>query len=130
MNELVILRTLRSGALPDGKGAYIDVETSDGPRQLRFTLEDAERLHAALHDALSGIHAARTKAGKPPLDTTHKPERWETALDPVEQEAVLRTHFSDGTSEETHIPRSEIAGIARFLEQALRRFEGGAEMRQ
>jgi hypothetical protein len=48
----------------------------------------------------------------------------------VEQQAVLRTHFTDGTTEETHIPRAEIARIARSLEEALKRFEAGAEMRQ
>lgn len=72
----------------------VDIETNDGPCQLRFTADDAERLIAALHEAHN------------------------------------QTHFSDGSSEETHIPRTELARIARFLEQALKRFEAGAEMRQ
>lgn len=130
MKELVILRALRTGALADGKGAFVEIETNEGPRQLRFTADDAEHLIATLREALKHIHAARTKSGKPPLAASRTAQRWETSLDPVEQEAVLRTHFSDGTSEETHIPRSEIGGILRFLQQALRRFEAGAEMRQ
>ena len=130
MKELVILDIIRTAALPEGKGAFVEVQTNEGPRQLRFTLEDAERLTTALHHARSQIHAERTKAGKPPLETTRTPARWETAIDPVEQMAVLRTRFSDDTTEETRIPRAEIARIARALEQALKRFESGAEMRQ
>jgi hypothetical protein len=130
MKELVILRTLRTGALPNGEGAFVDIETNEGPRQFRFTAEDAERLIAALHEARNQLHAERTKSGKPPLANSRTPQRWETAIDPVEQQAVLRTHFTDGTTEETHIPRAEIARIARSLEEALKRFEGGAEMRQ
>lgn len=120
MKELVILRTVRNGALPDGKGAFVEMETNEGAVELLFTAEDAERLIAALHQAREQIHAP----------TSRVPQRWETAMDPVEQQAVLRTHFSDGTREETHIPRSEIARIVRSLEQALKRFEAGAELRQ
>lgn len=130
MKELVILDIIRTAALPEGKGAFVEVQTNEGPRQLRFTFEDAERLTTALHDARSQIHAERTKAGRPPLETTRTPARWETAIDPVEQTAVLRTRFSDDTTEETRIPRAEIARIASSLEQALKRFESGAEMRQ
>ena len=130
MKELVILRPLRSGALPEGKGAYLDVETHQGPCPLRFTLEDAERLVAALHAARKDLHAARTRAGQPPLPDSHRPQRWETGIDPVEQQAVLRTHFSDGTTEETQIPRTELPRIIGSLEQALKRFEAGGEMRQ
>jgi hypothetical protein len=130
MKELVILDILRTAALPEGQGAFVEVETNEGPRQLRFTFEDAERLTTALYGARSQIHAERAKAGKPPFETTRTPVRWETAIDPVEQMAVLRTCFSDNTTEETRIPRAEIARIARSLEQALKRFESGAEMRQ
>ena len=115
MKELVILGTLRAGAIEEGKGAFVEVETSEGPRQLRFTLEDAERLVGALHEARKDLR---------------RPARWDTAMDLVEQTAVLRTHFTDGTTEQTHIPRREIERIARFLDQALKRFEAGAEMRQ
>jgi hypothetical protein len=41
MKPIVILRTLRSGALPDGKGALVELETTEGPLGLRFTAEDA-----------------------------------------------------------------------------------------
>ena len=123
MKELVILSTQRAGALEEGKGAFVEVETNDGPCQIRFTAEDAERLVAALHEA-------RLKAGTPPPPATRTPERWETAIDPVEQTVIVRTDFSDGTSEQTRIPRMEIGRVARFLDQALKRFEAGAEMRQ
>ena len=130
MKPLVILRTLRSGALPDGKGALIEVETSEGPLELRFTAEDAERLAAAVQAARKDLEALRVKTGKPPIAVARTPQRWETAIDPVEQQALLRTHFSDGTTETAQIPRPEIARVSRFLEEALKRFEAGAEMRQ
>ena len=130
MKEIVILQTLRAGAIEDGKGAFVEVETSEGPRQLRFTLADAERLIGALHEARKELQAVRVNTGLPPLESTRAPARWDTAMDPVEQTAVLRTHFTDGTTEQTHIPRREIGRIARFLDQALERFESGAEMRQ
>jgi hypothetical protein len=130
MKPLVILRTVRSGALPDGKGAMVEVETTEGPLELRFTAEDAERLASAVQAARKDLEALRVKTGKPPLGTARTPQRWETAIDPVEQQALLRTHFSDGTTESTSIPRPEIARITRFLDEALKRFEAGAEMRQ
>lgn len=115
MKETVITGVLRAGAVEEGKGAFVEVDTNEGPRQLRFTLEDAEHLVGALHEARKALR---------------RPARWETAMDPVEQTAVLRTRFTDGTVEETHIPRREIERIARFLAEALKRFESGAEMRQ
>lgn len=130
MKELVILGTLRAGAIEEGKGAFVEVDTNEGPHQLRFTLEDAERLVGALHEARKELQALRLKSGLPPLASGRAPARWDTAMDPVEQTAVLRTHFTDGTTEQTHIPRREIERIARFLDQALKRFEAGAEMRQ
>jgi hypothetical protein len=130
MKPLVILRTVRSGALPDGKGAMVEVETTEGPLELRFTEEDAGRLASAVQAARKDLEALRVKTGKPPLGTARTPQRWETAIDPVEQHALLRTHFSDGTTETTPIPRPEIARITRFLAEALKRFESGAEMRQ
>ena len=130
MKEIVILSTQRAGALDGGKGAFIEVETNEGPCQIRFTAEDAERLVAALHDARRQLQAELLKAGTPPPPVSRTPERWETAVDPVEQTVILRTDFSDGSSEQTRIPRTQIGRVARFLEQALKRFDAGAEMRQ
>ena len=96
---------------------------------MRFAFQDAEPLSAAILQAHRELEAERIRKGAPALPT-RAPQRWETALDPVEQAAVLRTHFTDGTTEETRIPRSEIPRVAGFLEQALKRFEAGAEMRQ
>src|SRR5687767_3239196 len=130
MKEIVILSTQRAGALDGGKGAFVEVETSEGPCQIRFTAEDAERLLTALHDARKQLQAERLKAGTPPPHVSRTPERWETAIDPVEQTVILRTEFSDGSSEQTRIPRMEIGRVAHFLQQALKRFDAGAEMRQ
>jgi len=130
MRETVILDVRRAGALDNGKGAFVEVETNDGACEIRFTYEDGERLVAALHEARKQAEAERLRSGTPPAPASRRPERWETAIDPVEQTAILRTHFNDGTSEHTRIPRTEIARIARFLDGALKRFEAGAEMRQ
>ena len=130
MKETVIIGVLRAGAVEERKGAFVEVDTNEGPRQLRFTSEDAERFVGALHEARRQLQAVRVNTGLPPLRSSRAAQRWETAMDPVEQTAVLRTHFTDGTVEQTHIPRMEIARIARFLAEALKRFESGAEMRQ
>lgn len=130
MKETVIVDIHRAGAIDNAKGAFVQLVTNDGPCELRFTYEDGERLIAALHEARKQVEAERVRSGIPPAPASRRPERWETAIDPVEQTAILRTHFTDGTSEHTRIPRAEIARIARFLEQALKRFEAGAEMRQ
>jgi len=45
----------------------VEVETTEGPLELRFTVEDAERLASA-------VQAAR-------IGTTRTPQRWETAID-------------------------------------------------
>ena len=129
MKALVLLEILRAGALPENKGAFLEVATNEGPRQIRFTFQDAERLSAAILEAHRQLEKARNQAGEPALPK-RAPQRWDTALDPVEQVAVLRTHFTDDTTEETRIPRSEILRITRFLDEALKRFEAGAELRQ
>jgi hypothetical protein len=131
MKELAILSVLREGALPEGDGAFLEVETNEGPRQMRFTMHEAEALLAALQNAVKELQAARVHAGKPPLpEKPRTPARWETAIDPVNQVAVLRARFADDTTQDAQIPRTEIDRIARFLEQALKRFDSGGEMRQ
>ena len=131
MKELAILGVLREGALPEGEGAFLEVETNEGPRQLRFTLDEAQALLAALQNAVKDIQAARVHAGKAPLpEKPRTPARWETAIDPVNQVAVLRAHFADDSTQDAQIPRTEIDRIARFLDQVLKRFDSGGEMRQ
>jgi hypothetical protein len=34
MNTIVVLSTMRSGAMPDGEGAFIELETSEGMLEL------------------------------------------------------------------------------------------------
>ena len=94
----------RAEALPGGEGGLVEMETSAGPLQMRFTYQDAARLIDALRATCERIQA--------------------------DQDAVIRARFSDHSTQETRIPRSELAAIARFLEQASRRFESGSEMRQ
>jgi hypothetical protein len=131
MRRLVMTQFSSSASLSDGQGGAIQLETSEGPLELRFTFEDAERLIAGLHEARAKIQRERTRSGEAPL--AEKPQvgkRWETALDPVNQVAVLRAHFDDRTTQDMRIPRGEIARIVEFLGQALKRMEPGADMRQ
>lgn len=80
MRRLVMTRLVRVDALPNGEGARVEIDTSEGPLELRFTYEVAERLSAALH---------RTR--------------------------------------KTRIPRSEVAALVHFLEEACRRFDDAAD---
>ncbi len=129
--KLVLTELTRAEALPGGEGGLVEMETNAGPLQMRFTYQDAARLIDALRATCERIQAERAQAAKAPLPRPAKiPDRWETAIDPVNQDAVIRARFSDHSTQETRIPRSEVAAIARFLEQASRRFESGSEMRQ
>jgi hypothetical protein len=121
----------RAEALSDGQGAFLEIATAEGPLELRFTYEDAGRLIAALELARERIQADRARSALPPLpDPPKAPVRWETALDPVNQDAVIRACYADRTSRETRIPRKDVGAIARFLEESDRRFEVSADMRQ
>ena len=119
MKRLVMMGLTRAGLLSDAQGVSVEVRTSEGPLEIRCTHDDAEQLIAALQ---------ALQAGLPPKE---KPVvSWETAIDPVNQDAVIRARYADRTTQETRIPRTELAAIARFLDQASRRFASGAEMRQ
>ena len=131
MKRLVMTKLRRSDSLSDGHGGFIEIETSEGPLEMRFTYEDAERLITALQTARQKIQDDRVKSAEPPLpDSPKLPERWETAIDPVNQVAVILARFPDHTTQETKIPRMQIAAITEFLQQASTRFEGSADMRQ
>jgi len=131
MKRIVMTQIVRVGSLSDGQGGVLEVQTSDGPLEIRFTYEDAERLGAALEAARSRIQDDRARSALPPI--AEKPKlaaSWETAIDPVNQVAVVRAHFPDRTTQDTRIPRGEIAQVAEFLNHALRRMEPGSDMRQ
>jgi hypothetical protein len=131
MEELVITDVLGAGSLDRGQGAFVEVHTSQGDRQLRLTFEDAERLIIKLQAARRAVQAERGKSGLPPIaEKPHIPAKWETAIDPVNQVAVLRARFADESMQEAEIPRAQIAALAEFLEQALKRLESGGELRQ
>ena len=117
MKPLIVTRLHRADRLPDVDGVQIALETSEGPLELRLTYEDAERLVTGLQKA--------------PLPPKHKTvERWETAIDPVNQDAVLRARYTDQTIGELRIPRPQLPVIATFLDQAAKRMEPGTDMRQ
>ena len=117
MKPVIVTRLAHADKLPDVEGVQVGLETVDGPLELRLTFEDAERLIAGRQ--------------RTPLPPKHKTvERWETAIDPVNQDAVLRARYTDQTTGELRIPRTELPIIATFLDQAAKRMEPATDMRQ
>ena len=106
----------RAGSLPDDEGVLVEIDSTAGPLEIRFTYEDARRLIAALQPMVP-------EKAQPVL-------RWETAIDPVNQDAVILARVPDQTTQETRISRTDLPAIARFLDQARRRFDGSADLRQ
>ena len=124
-------RLAKADSLADGQGGVLEIETSEGPLEIRFTFEDAERLVAALEAARERIREDRARSALPPIAEQQKlPESWETAIDPVNQVAVVRARFPDHSTQDTRIPRGDIPKIAEFLSHALKRMEPGSDMRQ
>ena len=131
MKRIVMTRVGKVDTLSDGQGGALEIETSEGLLEIRFTYEDAERLIAALEAGRGEIREDRARSGLPPIAEKQKlPASWETAIDPVNQVAVVRAHFPDRTTQDIRIPRGDIAQIAEFLNHALRRMEPGSDMRQ
>jgi|RhiMethySRZTD1v2_1073278.scaffolds.fasta_scaffold763254_2 hypothetical protein len=131
MKRIVMTGVGKVDTLSDGHGGALEIETSEGLLEIRFTYEDAERLIAALEAARGQIQEDRARSGLPPIAEKQKlAASWETAIDPVNQVAVVRAHFPDRTTQDTRIPRADIAQIAEFLEHALKRMEPGSDMRQ
>ena len=131
MKRIVMTQVTRVDSLSDGQGGVLELETSEGPLEIRFTYEDAGRLIGALDAARSLIRDDRARAALPPLAEKQKlAVSWETGMDPVNQLAVLRAHFPDRTTQDIRIPRGEIAQIVEFLNRALKRMEPGSDMRQ
>ena len=131
MKRIVMTQLTRADSLSDGQGGALQIETSEGPLEIRLTYADADRLIGALEAARGRIRDDRARLALPPM--AEKPKvvaSWETAIDPVNQVAVIRAHFQDRTTQDTRIPRNEIAQIAEFLNHALRRMEPGSDMRQ
>lgn len=121
----------RVDSLSDGQGGMLELATSDGPLEIRFTYEDAERLIGGLEAARGRIRDDRARAALPPIAEKQKlAVSWETAMDPVNQVAILRAHFPDRTTRDTRIARGNIAQIVEFLKHALKRLEPGSDMRQ
>jgi hypothetical protein len=131
MKRIVMTQITRAGSLSDGQGGVLELETSEGPLEIRFTYADADRLIGALEAARGRIRDDRARLALPPMAEERKAvATWETAIDPVNQVAVIRAHFPDRSTQDTRIPRGEIARITEFLDHALKRMEPGSDMRQ
>jgi hypothetical protein len=131
MKRIVMTGVGKVDTLSDGQGGALEIETSEGLFEIRFTYEDAERLIGAVEAARGQIREDRARSGLPPIAEKQKlAASWETAIDPVNQVAVVRAHFPDRTTQDIRIPRGDIAQIAEFLNHALKRMEPGSDMRQ
>ena len=131
MKRVVMTGLAKADSLSDGQAGAFELETSEGPLEIRFTYEDAERLIAALEAVRGRIQDDRTRSALPPIADQQKlAASWETAIDPVNQVALVRAHFPDRTTRDIRIPRGDIAQIAEFLDHALKRMEPGSDMRQ
>src|ERR1043165_4750653 len=99
MIRVVMTRLARAVSLADGQGGVLEIETSEGPLEMRFTFEDAERLIAALEAARERIQEDRARSALPPIAEQQKlPASWETAIDPVNQVGLCGATFPDHTT--------------------------------
>jgi hypothetical protein len=131
MRRIVMTQLTRAGSLADGEGGVLEMQTSEGPLEIRLTYADADLLIRALEAARARIRDDRARLALPPMAEEQKVvSTWETAIDPVNQVALIRAHFRDSTTQDTRIPRGEIARITEFLDHALKRMEPGSDMRQ
>jgi hypothetical protein len=131
--DINIKRPLQLGAPAGGETGWIVVEAQDGQHRLSFAPDTATDLILALQQAKQAIHAERKKAGKPPLETTYVKEvqQIEYGADALNQVALLRTRFKDGSSQELPLSRKQAQDIAKFLADAEQKFqEQDASQRQ
>ena len=72
MKRLVMTELVRVDSLSDGQGGALELETSEGPIEVRFTYEDAERLIAALQAVRGRIQQDRVRSSLPPIAEKQK----------------------------------------------------------
>jgi hypothetical protein len=75
--------------------------------------------------AKTAIHDERKKAGKPQIHSAvvKQVQQIEYGLDVLNQIALLRTTFEDGTSQDLPISRHQIPELATFLIETQQEFE-------
>ena len=90
-----------------------------------FSQDTAIDLILALQMAKESTRYERRRAGKPPMRTSVvKPvEQIEYGVDALNQVALLRTGFQDGSTQDLPISRTQIPEIMNFLKQAQQNFE-------
>lgn len=123
--DIDIKKPLQLGSPAGGETGWIVVEAQDGQHRLSFAPDTASDLILALQQAKQSIHAERKKAGKPPLETTivKEVQQIEYGIDALNQVAVLRTRFQDGSSQDLPLTRKQVADIGNFLTNAERQFQ-------
>jgi hypothetical protein len=123
--DLHIQKPLELGSPAGGDTGFVVVQAREGPRRLIFSLDTANDLILALQLAKKAIRDERRTAGKPPIRTAVvKPiEQIEYGVDALNQVALLRTGFQDGSTQDLPISRTQIPEIMNFLKQAQQNFE-------
>jgi hypothetical protein len=123
--DLHIQKPLELGSPAGGETGFVLVQAREGTHQLIFSLDSANDLILALQMAKKAIRDERRKAGKPPLrSAVVKPiEQIEYGMDPLNQVALLRTGFQDGSTQDLPISRTQIPEIMNFLRQAQQNFQ-------
>lgn len=124
MKPLKISTPSRGGALEGADVGFIEVETSDGPYQIRFAAEDAARIAASFDLAALQIVNERNRLGLTPIQRAliKRIDHLEFAVDHLREVALLRTHFVDQSTQDTPVARDQIQPVIDFLSQTLRGF--------
>jgi hypothetical protein len=123
--DLHVQKPLELGSPAGGETGFVLVQAEEGPHQLIFSLDTANDLILALQMAKEAIREERRKAGKPPMRSAvvKLVEQIEYGVDALNQVALLRTGFQDGSTQDLPISRTQIPEIMNFLKQAQQNFE-------
>ena len=123
--DLHIQRPLELGSPVGGETGFVLIQAKEGPHRFIFSLDTANDLILALQMAKKAIRDERRKAGKPPVRSAvvKLVEQIEYGVDPLNQVALLRTGFQDGSTQDLPISRTQIPELMSFLKQAQQNFE-------
>jgi hypothetical protein len=123
--NLHIQKPLELGSPAGGEAGFVLVQAKEGPHRLIFSLDTANDLILALQMAKKAIRDERRKAGKPPIRSAvvKLVEQIEYGVDPLNQVALLRTGFEDGSTQDLPISRTQIPELMNFLKQAQENFQ-------
>ena len=107
--DLHIQKPLELGSPAGGETGFVRVQAKEGAHQLIFSLDTANDLILALQMANQAMRDERRKAGKPPARSAvvKLVEQIEYGVDALNQVALLRTGFQDGSTQDVPISRTQ-----------------------